>query len=123
MVIPDAEIDKLVSSLEISQQEAIELWLCDNSYDEDEEQEKLDETAKKVHIMKDITPKTAKKVRKPVVKAVSDEKKALFDEIFVNLQSIYGENAQIVRENKEISVKIGEISFKVDVVQHRTKKS
>ena len=95
VAIPDAEIDKLVTSLEISQQEAIELWLCDNGYDEDEEQEKLDETAKKVHIMKDITPKTAKKVRKPVVKAVSDEKKTLFSQILRNLQYDYDENVFI----------------------------
>ena len=123
VTIPDKEIDKLMKNLELTKEEAIETWLCDNGLDEDEEQEELDKTAKKVKIDKDITQNRVKKERKPVKKIVSDEKKALFDEIFNSLQSIYGENAQIVRENKEISVKIGEISFKIDVVQHRTKKS
>jgi hypothetical protein len=123
VVIPDAEIDKLVSSLEISQQEAIELWLCDNGYDEDEEQEKLDETAKKVHIMKDITPKTAKKERKHVVKAVSDEKKTLFSEILSNLQYDYDEDVEVLNENKLISVKIGDKTFKIDVIEQRQPKN
>ena len=121
--IPDKEIENLMKSLELSKEEAIDTWLCDHDYEEDEEQIELDEKAKKVKISHEIAQKTEKKERKPAIKAVSDEKKALFDEIFTNLQSIYGENAQNVRENKEISIKIGEISFKVDVVQHRTKKS
>ena len=74
--IPDSEIDKLVQSLEISQQEAIDLWLCDNGYDDDEEQQELDEKASKVHIIKDVAPKKSSKPRKPIEKKVSDEKKS-----------------------------------------------
>jgi len=123
IVIPDAELNKLMSSLDISQNEAIELWLCDNGYDEDEEQEELDEKASKVKILKEIDRKLPKKERKPVVRKISDEKKTLFGQILSNLEYDYGENVEILTENKLISVKIGDKTFKIDVIEQRTKKS
>ena len=123
IVIPDSELNKLMSSLDISQDEAIDLWLCDNGYDEDEEQEKLDEKASKVKILKEIDKKSPKKERKPVVRKISDEKKALFSEILSDLQDVYGENVEVLTENKLISVKINGKTFKIDVIESRTKKS
>lgn len=123
VVIPDSEIDKLVSSLEISIDEAIDLWLCDNGYDEDEEQVELDEKASKVRIDKDVAPKKSAKPRKPVEKKVSDEKKALFSEILSDLTTIYGENVKVLNENKLISVEINGIQFKIDVIQVRKPKN
>ena len=122
IVIPDAELNKLMSSLDILQDEAIDLWLCDNGYDEDEEQEKLDEKASKVKILKEIDKKSSKKERKPVVRVVSDEKKALFNEISGFLKRVYGINTEILTENKLISVKIGDKTFKIDVIEQRKPK-
>ena len=122
IVIPDAELNKLMSSLDIPQDEAIDLWLCDNGYDEDEEQEKLDEKASKVKILKEIDKKSPKKERKPVVRVVSDEKKTLFSQILSNLQYDYGENVEVLTENKLISVKIGDKTFKIDVIEQRKPK-
>lgn len=122
IVIPDNEIDKLVKNLEITKDEAIEVWLCDNGFDEDEEQENLDKTAKKVHIDKDIVQKSVKKERKKPEKKVSDEKKVLFNQIFDNLKQIYGENVEILNENKLISVKIAEKTFKIDLIEQRPSK-
>ena len=122
IVIPDSEIDKLIKNLEITKDEAIEVWLCDNGFDEDEEQENLDKTAKKVHIDKDIVQKSVKKERKKPEKKVSDEKKVLFNQIFDNLKQIYGENVEILNENKLISVKIAEKTFKIDLIEQRPSK-
>ena len=122
IVIPDNEIDKLIKNLEITKDEAIEVWLCDNGFDEDEEQENLDKTAKKVHIDKDIVQKSVKKERKKPEKKVSDEKKVLFNQIFDNLKQIYGENVEILNENKLISVKIAEKTFKIDLIEQRPSK-
>ena len=44
--IPDAEIEKNMKALEISRDEAIEMWLDDNDYIENEEAEALTEKAK-----------------------------------------------------------------------------
>ena len=112
-----------MTSLELSQADAIDLWLCDNDYEEDEEQIELDEKAKKVKINKDIVPKKAKTERKKPIKVVSDEKKALFDEILNNLKDVYKENVEVLIENKLISVKIGDIQFKIDIIQQRKPKN
>ena len=122
IVIPDAELNKLMSSLDIPQDEAIDLWLCDNGYDEDEEQEKLDEKASKVKILKEIDKKSPKKERKPMVRVVSDEKKALFSEILSDLQDVYKGNVEVLTENKLMSVKIGDKTFKIDVIEQRKPK-
>lgn len=123
IIIPDKELDKLMSSLELTRQDAIDLWLSDNGYEDNEEQEELDEKASKVKILKDISQKKSKKERKPVVKAVSDEKKALFNEISGFLKRVYGINTEIVTENKLITVKIGDKTFKIDVIEQRKPKN
>ena len=120
--IPKSEIEKLMSSLELSEKDAIDLWLCDNNLEEDEEQIKLDEKASKVRIDKDIIQKKPKKERKKPEKKVSDAKKELFSEILSDLQDIYKENVEVLNENKLISVRIGEKLFKIDVIETRPPK-
>lgn len=120
--IPKSEIEKLMSSLELSEKDAIDLWLCDNNLEEDEEQTELDEKASKVRIDKDIIQKKPKKERKKPEKKVSDAKKELFNEILSDLQDIYKENVEVLNENKLISVRIGEKLFKIDVIETRPPK-
>ena len=120
--IPKSEIEKLMSSLELSEKDAIDLWLCDNNLEEDEEQIKLDEKASKVRIDKDIIQKKPKKERKKPEKKVSDAKKELFSEILSDLKDVYKENVEVLNENKLISVRIGEKLFKIDVIETRPPK-
>lgn len=122
IVIPDKEIDKLVTSLEISQQEAIDLWLCDNGYDNDDEQSELDEKASKVHIDKEVAPKKSSKPRKKIEKKVTDEKKELFSEILSDLEDVYKGKVKVLNENKLISCEINGIQFKIDIIQVRQPK-
>jgi ParB-like chromosome segregation protein Spo0J len=120
--IPKSEIEKLMSSLELSEKDAIDLWLCDNNLEEDEEQIELDEKASKVRIDKDIIQKKPKKERKKPEKKVSDAKKELFSEILSDLKDIYEGNVEVLNENKLISVRIGEKLFKIDVIETRPPK-
>ncbi len=120
--IPTKEIENLMSSLDLSEEDAIDLWLCDNNLEEDEEQSKLDEKASKVHINKDIAQKKTKKERKKPEKKVSDQKKELFNEILEHLTSIYGENVGVLNENKLISVALDGKTFKIDLVEQRPPK-
>lgn len=119
--IPTKEIENLMSSLGLSQADAIDLWLCDNDYEEDEEQAELDEKAKKIKINKDIVLKKSKKERKPPKKVVSSEKQTLFNDILNHLTENYGENVKILTENKLISIEINGKIFKIDVIQTRQK--
>jgi ParB-like chromosome segregation protein Spo0J len=120
--IPKSEIEKLMSSLELSEKDAIDLWLCDHDYEEDEEQTELDEKASKVKISHEIAQKKEKKERKPPKKVVSSEKQTLFNEILTNLTENYGENVKILTENKLISIEINGITFKIDIIQQRPPK-
>ena len=123
--IPDEEIKKSMKALDLTKEEAIQMWLEDNDYEVNEEQAELDAKAKKVKIDHGASAvdKTKSKEKKPRPKVASDEKKELFDEIFSNLQDIYKENARIEKENKLIIVKIGEKIFKIDLIEQRPKKS
>lgn len=120
--IPDNEIEKNMELLELTKEEAIQLWLEDNEYLENEEQAELDARAKKVKINHGAGAAERKKSDKPRTVKISDEKKALFSAVFDNLQTVFGENIQILKENKLISVKIGEKTFKIDIIEQRTPK-
>ena len=62
------------------------------------------------------------KEKKPRVVKISDEKQALFSDIYQNLTEIYGENVEIVKENKLLTVKIGSKTFKIDLIEQRPPK-
>lgn len=121
--IPDKEIEKNMKLLEISKEDAIEMWLEDEGYLDNEEQNELDEKAKKVKIDHGASAvdKTEKKEKKPREIKVSDEKQALFSEIVEKLAE-NGRNYEILKENKLICVKIGEKTFKIDLIEQRQPK-
>ena len=122
--IPDKEIEKSMKALELTKEEAIQMWLEDNDYEVNEEQVALDEKAKKVkinHGASAVDKSTKEKKERKVI--VSDEKQALFSEILSNLQDVYGENVQIVKENKLLTVKIGSKTFKLDLIEQRPPKN
>ena len=123
--IPDKEIENSMKVLELTKEEAIQMWLEDNDYEVNEEQVALDEKAKKVKIQHgasavDKTEKKEKKERKIVA---SDEKQALFNEILSNLEDVYKNSVEIVKENKLLTVKIGSKTFKIDIIEQRPPKN
>ena len=120
--IPNEELEKSMRVLELTRDEAIQLWLEDNGFKDNEEQNALDEKAKKVKVNHGAGESGKAKNSKPRTVVVSDEKKELFDEIFSNLADVYGENVKIEKENKLIIVKIGEKTFKIDLIETRKKK-
>ena len=121
--IPDKEIENNMKALELTREEAIEMWLEDEGYLDNEEQNELDEKAKKVKIDHGASAvdKTEKKEKKPREIKVSDEKQALFGEIVEKLTE-NGRIFEIVKENKLICVKIGEKTFKIDLIEQRQPK-
>jgi hypothetical protein len=120
--IPDKEIDLYVASLGITISDAVDLWLEDNGYQTNEEQEELNATASKVKINlgNGAADKKSRKGAPRTVK-VSDEKKDLFQIILENLKENY-ENVEVLNENKLFSVKINEKSFKINITEDRKPK-
>lgn len=126
--IPDAEIQKSMKVLEISKEEAIQIWLEDEGYLDNEEQMELEKKAKENRItatIHDAGNKAKRKQSKPKTVKVSDEKQALFAEIHEKLCEYCDEingTCEVLKENKLISVKIGEKTFKIDLIEQRPPK-
>lgn len=126
--IPDAEIQKSMKVLEISKEEAIQMWLEDEGYLDNEEQMELEKKAKENRItatIHDAGNKAKRKQSKPKTIKVSDEKQALFAEIHEKLCEYCDEidgTCEVLKENKLISVKIGEKTFKIDLIEQRPPK-
>jgi hypothetical protein len=120
--IDDNEIIKLTELLDLTKEQAIQMWLEDNDYLENEEQNALDEKASKVKISMGARSSAPTKEKKPRTTKVSDEKKELFSEILSDLKGFYGGNVTVLKENKLIEVKMGGKTFKIDIIEQRPPK-
>ena len=126
ITIPDKEIEKAMQVLELTHDEAVQLWLEDNDYEVNEEQAELDNKAKQIKIQHGASAvdKERKTPKERVVK-VSDEKKELFSTILQNLDRCDGvlrENVSVLKDNKLIQVQIGTKIFKIDIIEQRPPK-
>lgn len=122
--IPDVEIQKSMKLLGMTKEEAIELWLEDEGYLDNEEQNELEQKAKDNKITATIhgAGGEKKKQSKPKTVKVSDEKQALFSRIESFLKDYTTYNVETLKENKLIQVKIGEKVFKIDLIEQRQPK-
>ena len=124
--IPDTEIKKYMEKLELSQTDAIDLWLEDNDFEVNEEQQALDEKAKKIKIQHDaVGEKPRKKSDKPRTVKVSDAKKELFAQLSQFLNNFSSENdakCSVLTENKLIQIDFMGETFKIDLIQQRKPK-
>ena len=115
--IPDAEIQHNMKALGISEKEAIDMWLDDNDYTENEVVEELTKKAKSVKRYEQ-----AEKPRKKTVKErkVDEEKKHLIN---ILVTSLNGEVSNIsVKNEAEISFTCNENSYTIKLVKHRPPK-
>lgn len=122
--IPDAEIQKSMKILGISKDDAIQMWLEDEGYLDNEEQNNLEQKAKENKITATIhkAGNDKKRASTPKVVKVSDEKVALFNEILSNLEDVY-DFVEVLKKNKLIQVKINEKIFKIDLIEQRKPKN
>ena len=117
--IPDKDIDNYVDKLEISQAEAIEMWLCDNDYETNEEQEELVKKSKgQRHYEKSDTPR--KKTTRE--RKVDEEKKHLISCIKVLLEGL-GASISNVKNEAEISFIFGKNDYTIKLIKHRPPKA
>lgn len=120
--IPKKEVQKNMNILGLTLEESIQMYLEDEGYLENEEQENLCKVAKENKITATIHKATENKTKKPKTVKVSDEKATLFSQILSNLEYDYGKNVEILKKNKLIQVKIGEKMFKIDLIEQRKPK-
>ena len=119
--IPDDELEKMCKNLDLTQEEAIQVWLEDNEYEINEEQEELHQVAKKVKINHDARAVAPQKDKRERTVKISDEKQELFTQLKDFLTENF-EKVSVLKENKLFEVKIGDKTFKMDLIQQRDKK-
>lgn len=123
--IPDAELEKSMKILSLTKDEAIQLWLEDNDYVENEVVEELTQKAKEnksvQHDAKGSKPRKAvKRERKP-----DEEKENLIQFLAENLCKMPGidaETVKITNKSKIIEFNIGENHYKLDLIRQRPPK-
>jgi hypothetical protein len=123
--IPKKEIEKSMKLLDLSLTDAIQMWLEDEGYLDNEEQNHLCEVAKMNKITQNIHgagEKGKKSSKKTKIVKVSDEKGEPFKKILENLQENH-QNVEILKENKLISVEINGKVFKIDLIEQRKPKN
>ena len=122
--IPDNELDKLVDKLNLSLAEAIELWLEDNDFQVNEEQEELDKKAKKERITATIHEAKADKPRKErkVVRKEDSTKEGIIKALAERLEELATE-VKIENVGKLITFKLGDDNFKLDLIRQRKPKA
>ena len=122
--IPDNELDKLVDKLNLSLAEAIELWLEDNDFQVNEEQEELDKKAKKERITATIHEAKADKPRKErkIVRKEDSTKEGIIKALAERLEELATE-VKIENVGKLITFKLGDDNFKLDLIRQRKPKA
>lgn len=123
--IPDNEIEKMMKGLDVDKEEAIQIWLEDNEYLDNEEQTELDEKASKVKIKLGARADTETKEKKPRTVKISDEKQHLFANIKCFLEGYClnnGGNVRVEKENKLLILEINGKTFKIDLIEQRKPK-
>jgi hypothetical protein len=122
--IPDDEIELSMKTLKMTKEEAIQLWLEDEGYLENEEQEELEHKAKENRITATIhaaSAETEKKAPRERTRKENPTKEMVIAEIAQILPK-FAENIQILNVGKLISFTIGEETYEIDLKQKRKSK-
>lgn len=121
--INDKEIEKLVDTLGISQEEAIQVWLEDNDYEVNEEVEKLTKQAKDNKITATIHGAQKVRTKREVTRKEDPDKENLIEWIANFLESnVSVENLEVTNKGKLIEFEYLGNKYKLDLVKRRPAK-
>ena len=118
--IPMPDIVNYMQKLELTQDEAIELWLTDNDYMDNEEVDRLSQQAKdnKTNLRAD----TGERKKREVTKKENPTKEGIIKEVAATLEKIGAVNIKITNISKLIEFEMDGNNFKLDLVQKRQPK-
>ena len=122
--IPQKEIDNLMKTLELTEQEAIETWLDDNDYTTNEQVEELTKKAKangttKIGARVNVENKKVERERK-----ANPTKALIIDQLWQKLAEIeHISNLKVENKEKLITFSLNGNDYKLDLVQKRAKKA
>ena len=122
--IPQKEIDNLMKTLELTEQEAIETWLDDNDYTTNKQVEELTKKAKangttKIGARVNVENKKVERERKE-----NPTKALIIDQLWQKLAEIeHISNLKVENKEKLITFSLNGNDYKLDLVQKRAKKA
>lgn len=122
--INEQEVEKISKGLDITFNEAVQVWLEDEGYLENAEQEQLNTKAKEnritatIHQAKALSPKKTQRER---VLKDDPAKENLIKCIKAALEEKGCENVEILNKTKLISFNLGGDTYKLDLIRQRNK--
>ena len=118
--IPMSDIVNYIQKLKLTQDEAIELWLTDNDYVDNNEVDRLSKLAKdnKTNLRAD----TGERKKREVIKKENPTKEGIIKEVAATLEKIGAVNIKITNISKLIEFEMNGNNFKLDLVQKRQPK-
>ena len=121
--IPDSDLKRIMDGLQVDKEEAIEIWLEDEGYIDNEEQIALDKKAKESGLSRTIHEAKSTTARKPrtVTRKEDKTKEGIIAMLAEALKEV-AENVQIVNIGKIITFTLGEDNFKLDLIRQRKPK-
>ena len=119
--ISDKEIDKLVDTLGISVEEAIQIWLEDNDYEVNEEVERLTKQAKDNKITATIHGAQKARTKREVVRKEDPDKEWLIQQLADTLGKL-GISYKVTNIGKIIEFEYNNNNYKIDLVKRRPAK-
>lgn len=125
--IPDKEITTSMKMLGLTKDEAIQMYLDDNGYTENEEQILLDNSASEIKINHEAREKKERKQTKPRVYINTDEKVLIYNKIKELLSTIAeeaGGSVEVLKNEKllQITFPHNNRPIKIDIIQSRAPK-
>jgi hypothetical protein len=122
--IPDAEIKNSMTMLDLTKEEAIQMWLEDNDYAVNETVEILTAKAKENKVSRGA--KSEKSIAKSSPKARERKPDLEKEEIITALSEFLQEkgyiSVEITNKSKIIEFNIGENHYKLDLIRQRAQK-
>lgn len=124
--IPDTEIKNNMRILGLTEAEAIQMWLEDNGYEVNEEQNALEKKAKDNRITATIHQAKAEYVKKTQRERVAKEDKPKEDLIKAIAELLEGmegiTEVNITNKAKYVAFKMGDDAYEVNLIRKRAKK-
>lgn len=122
--IPDCDIDHYQKSMALTKDEAVQIWLEDEGYLDNEEQNALCEKAKENRITATIHQARhyEKKTQKERVRKDDPTKEGIISNLAEYLTELNATDIVIVNAGKLITFKLGNDTFKLDLIRQRPPK-
>ena len=117
-------VDNSIDKLGISEADVIQMWLEDEGYLHNEEQDNLDTSAKgKVKLVAKSEDKPKQKTQKERVQKANPTKELIISTIAQTLEKMQVDNLNVENKAKLITFSLNNEDYKIDLVQKRKPKA